>query len=125
MANTIDKQTIVDSERNLVVLVNITGDNSGDEAATQLIDASSYVGSPARLRLVRVQSALEGFSAQLLWDATTDDELVHLPPYEVDFDMSRFGGIPDPGSTGTTGDVMITTTGLGSEKGTIILEFAK
>lgn len=133
MTNTIAKQTLADGERNLVVKVHITGDASGDEAATQLIDVSSYNANtlgqtPAQVRIMRIHSiVLNDFDIQLLWDATTDDKIVEVngDTASNDLDYSRFGGLYNPESSGFTGDIMFTTTGLGSEDGSFIMEMIK
>lgn len=127
MANVIDKQTIVNSSRNLVVKVVIEGEAAGsDEAATTLVDVSALDSTINHLSLEKIQYDLTGFSVKLLWDATTDDELLDLTgAHSMDF--TDFGGIPDPQSTGSTGDVNITTVGLGAaaDIGTLVLCFRK
>lgn len=131
MANTISKQTILDGDRNLVVKVTIVGDNTGDESATQLIDMSTYAARTSddapvdSLQLLCVSSSLEGWSARLLWDATADVDLLHLPSGNYFDDFQRFGGIPNNAGAGVTGDINITTVGLGTENGHLTLHFKK
>lgn len=126
MANTIQLQTINDGERNLVVKLHIDGDGSGDETATKIIDASTFTHSPVKLRLLKLAANLVGFTAELIWDATTPIHLFEIPDYDSDKDFSKFGGIPNNGGVGVTGDVLITTTGLGAaDTGHVILHFIK
>lgn len=45
------------------------------------------------------------------FDASTDDEALVLAPGTFDFDFTDSGGIRNPLSAGTTGDIMFTTDG--------------
>lgn len=129
MANTITKTVLEDGARNLNVLVNIIGDGSGDEAATILIDRSVYADTAGlKLAVERVQGLIAGFTAQLLFDATTDLLIAQLPDGEpFDFDWCKTGGIASPkAGAAYTGDLLITTTGLGNgDKGTFTLFMRK
>ena len=128
MANLIEKQTIQDGERNLVLKIHIDGDGSGEETSTLLIDVSSYAGSPTELVLKEIKAGLTGFSLELLWDATTDVHLFNVPDFDVDqsFDTSMFSGIPNNAGTGKTGDINFTTVGLGAtDTGHIWMWFIK
>jgi hypothetical protein len=70
MSNIIETQTIVDGSRNLVVRAHIDGDGSGDETYTNLIDASSYTPAFTEVKLMRIDSNLIGFSAELTLEGT-------------------------------------------------------
>lgn len=124
MANTISKQVIQNGPRNLVLNIYIAGDGSGDETATTLVDASTY--GTSELTLESFWSGLSGFTADLLWDATANVPFLHLPGYDVRYFPDKIDGIPNNAGDGKTGDILITTTGLGNgEKGTIILHLRK
>lgn len=126
MANTIETQTIVDGSSNLVVKIHIDGDGTGDEAVTVLIDASTYSPAFTNSRLMHIHSNLVGFSAELIWDATTNVHAWICPDYDQDQDFTHVGGIPNNTGAGRTGDVLITTTGLGAgDTGHIMLWFKK
>ena len=128
MANTVDIQTIEDGPRNLVVRVYLASDGvTGDISNQVIVDASTLNGVPDTLKLVHCMAQLSGFTALLKWDATTDDELLHLSDGQNEYEMYDFGGIPNPKSTGYTGDVMIDTTGFtaAGDNGSIVLEFHK
>ena len=114
MANTITKRTIVDGDRNLVVHIHIDGDGSGEETDTVLIDASSYTPAFTDCKLMKIDAALIGFSIELNWDATANVIATHIPDYEFHQDFRWFGGIPNDAGAGRTGDLLITTTGLGA-----------
>lgn len=130
MSNTIDTRTIQDGPKNLVVEVFILGDGSGEETATQLIDVSDYSGHGVdwdEVSVRKITHELTGFSVNLLWDATTDDQFVALSDDgSSPHDYTKFGGLINPGSTGFTGDIMFSTVGLGSgDVGHMVLEMWK
>lgn len=129
MANTIVKTTLVDGAKNLVVLVNIAGDGSGEENGTLLIDRSAYANT-AGLKLVmrKIEGDLSGFTARLLFDATTDLEIAQLPDaHQFCYDWKKIGGLASPkAGAGYNGDVLISTLGLGAgDRGTFTLEMWK
>lgn len=131
MANTVTIKTVLDGERVLIMEVQLTGDGSGEETATQIVDFSA-LNNPknigyTKLALKKFYSNLTGFSADLLWDATTDTLMQTLIQGESGVDYSVIGGpIQSDAGTGVTGDVNITTVGLGAgDIGTIRLEFYK
>ena len=126
MANTVETQTIVDGSRNLVVKVHIHGDGTGDESETLLIDASSYTPAATSLKLMEVKSNFVGFTAELIWDATTNVHAWQMPDYEQRQEFWQVGGIPSNVGAGETGDVLITTSNLGNgDSGTALLFFKK
>ena len=130
MANTIDKRTIHDGPRNLVVEAFMLGDASGEETATNLIAVSGYAGHGVdwdEVSVTKIVHSLTGFSVNLLWDATTDDEFAQISGDNAGtLDYSGMGGLINPGTTGFTGDIMFTTVGLGAgDKGNIVLHMKK
>ena len=133
MAATATQQVLNNGHRNLILKYTIAG-TTGDAAAVKLVDASTFTDANGvalganSLTLIKVQSSLTGFSAKLLWDASTDIDLVELPTGEnLVQDFSEFGGIKDNGGSGSTGDVMITTTGYtaSGDGGSFVLYFKK
>lgn len=128
MVNAIAKQTVHDGHRNLVVKVTIVGDASGDETGTDLIDVADYSDPDSHwdeLKLMKVESHLNGFSAQLLWEATTDVKICDLPDGEAIMDWRTIGGLINNAGAGVTGDIQISTVNLGAENGTIVLHMVK
>lgn len=127
MANTLTKQTLQDGERNLVVKCVIVGDGvEGDWSDQLLIDASTYTGAPSDLKIMKIWASLAGFSAMLEWDATTNVDIVSIPADdEVNRDFKEIGGLVNNAGTGKTGDILIDTTGLGAEEGSIVLWMRK
>ena len=128
MALTITKQTIIDGSRNLVVKIHLLGD-SNDVTATLLINVSDYSsptpGVGASVKVMRIVSSLEAFHCTLLWDADTDVSFVDIPDGNHDQDFSKEGGLVNNAGTGITGDIMLTTRGIGVEEGTFVLHMKK
>lgn len=127
MANTITSQVFVDGSRNTVIKWHVSGDGTGDETATAVVDASALTPVPTQLKVMEVEAALVGCSAVLEFDATANQPIISLPEGEDVYDFrDPHGGIPDPLATGTTGDIVITTTGLGAgDSATVIISCKK
>jgi len=127
MANTITKQTLVDDIRKTVVKITIVGDGSGEETNYVLYDASSYTHNSINNKLMKLEYALNGFTANLNWDATADVFIMNLlDKYPFKHCFEWFGGIINNSGTGKTGDILMTTIGLGAaDVGTIILTVYK
>ena len=123
MANTITKKTLVNGDRNLVVAVHISGDNSGDETVYNLIDVSAY--GATEVKIMEIQSNLAGFSAVLSWDASTDVEAVTLLDGASFFDWYPEGGLINNAGSGKTGDLLMATSGLAAEDGTLVIKMRK
>lgn len=133
MAATATEQVIADGSRNLYLKYTIAG-TSGDAAAVKLVDVSDFVDADGAtlgansLTLLGIEASLTGFSCKLVWDATANVDLVEIPTDEpINQDYSRFGGIKDNSGSGSTGDVMFTTTGYtaSGDGGSIFLRFKK
>lgn len=105
-------QVIVDGSRNLIIKTVTTG--ASDVTDEVVIDVSTLAPAASQLKIMEIEAALIGCSAILEFDATADDVVFALPEGEDVYDFRSFGGIPDPLSSGTTGDIVITTTGLGA-----------
>ena len=105
----------------------ITGDGSGEETATSLIDVSAIGGAPTSVVVEKIYWNLNGFSTTLLWDATTDTVAFECSDGEGGIDFTDIGGaLRNTSGSGKTGDVLFTTAGLGSgEKGYIRVQARK
>ncbi len=127
MANTVTIQTIHSGPRHVVLNVYIAGDGSGNESGTIIADASAFGVSGFSINAI--YSALTGFTATLFWDADADAPALHLPDYQFSYpaeSAERIGGIPSSAGAGATGDLIITTVGLGSgDVGNFIVELKK
>lgn len=116
-----DIQTILDNAKNLVIKV--TGSGAG---TTTIVDASALNPSCTRLNLLRAAGNFgASTSGTLLWDATTDVTIITLNEFSNHdaWDFCYFGGIPNNGGAGVTGDVNLTITGTGVY--TLVLTFSK
>lgn len=117
MANTITKTTLVDGPRNLILLVNITGDGSGDEAGSTLVDRSAFAPtSGTELVVEKIEGYNVSHTIALSFDATADLIFVRLPSDdEYRYDWCKIGGVSsNKAGAGATGDILLTTSGLGS-----------
>lgn len=107
MANVI--QVLEDSARNYVI--KITG--TAPDVTALIVDVSALATPCVRVRLNEIQYDVgPGTTATLLWDATTDVTLITLtegPGQTLCF--RHLGGINNPNAAGSTGDVLLTTTG--------------
>lgn len=123
MANTIDIQLIQDGTRDTIIKVDILGDGSGDESGTVIFDASTYLNTTVEKKLWRYEYALQGFVADLDWDATAPAPLATLVEnHHEEVLWEWFGGYSNAYFAGRTGDILLTTVGLGAgDRGHIIL----
>jgi hypothetical protein len=113
MANAIAKQLVLNGTRNYIVRVTITGDGSGEETATRLNVTSGDLGTACKL--MAVQASFTGFSGTLLWDASTDVKATQIvAEKDVHLKWWKSGGLVNNAGTGVTGDILITTVGLGT-----------
>lgn len=120
MADAVTSQTILDGPRNLVMKFTNLSDGTG-EAAVKKVD----VAAGTSLSVKRIHYNVTGMVVTLLWDADTDVRMVDLAG-DGCFDFSAFGGLPNNGGTGVTGDINLTTTGHTSgDSYTIVLEMTK
>jgi hypothetical protein len=99
------------------IVVNVTGAfSAADETDTVIVDVSTLTGPdgtpPTGVRIDEITWAVgAGFDyVALEWDATTDD-LIDYFQGQGYMDYSQYGGKNDPRSSGTTGDVLLTTAG--------------
>lgn len=130
MAHTVTSQVLVDGSKITIVKINIKGQAA---TATELVkyaifDASAYRTGSLENKLYRIQYCLNGFSAELFWNAATDIPLMsiaadHPTNHEFFNGEEGFGGLPNNAASGKTGDILITTNGLASstKDGFIIL----
>ena len=118
MATTFQNDTLMDGSRILEVHLQAYGDT--DQTGVSVIDISTLVGpdlgiAPGKLTLMEISWAVQGFNyVQLLWDATTDDEIITMSGVGY-MSFWPVGGKHDPQTTGTTGDVLVSTIGAGAD----------
>lgn len=132
MADTVTSQTILDGDRLCVMKFTNVSDGTG-EADVNKVDVSALtarsrdgaVCTGVSIRKIWFWTA--GMSVNVEWDATTDVLITTLPAdREGHYDFSSFGGIPNNGGAGKTGDVFFTTVGHTlADTYTVILEMTK
>jgi hypothetical protein len=115
MADTVDTITQFSGKNRLLVRIANISDGTGESAVVK-VDKSTLTNAyglePAKLIVMSIHSMIQGFSSvRLYWDHTTDDELAVLPSGIAYRDFTEAGGLADPGSTGGTGDIILTTAG--------------
>lgn len=126
MANAHYEQTIIDGDRNVVIICTGLLDTA-DQSLITVVDASALVPAPTALRVDRIHYSISSqLSVQLLWEATADDLMVVLAGYGK-IKACDFGGIQNPKSAGWNGDILLQTTGYasGTQTYTVILEMVK
>lgn len=102
------------TRRRIIQLINIS-DATGESDVVK-VDASALTGpdgtAPTSVTVDAIDYNIQGFSSVVLeWDATTDNVIAVLPAGSGTLDFTYGGGIHDPKSTGTTGDILLTTVG--------------
>jgi hypothetical protein len=132
MANTITVNTQLDGGRKLLLRIDIAGDGTGEETNTVLVDASAlnetFDGlAVTDFRIDEYIANFIGFSATLNWDATANVQALAIPEGDSGFDfMARNHPIINRAGAGKTGDLLITTVGLGAgDTGTLLLNCSK
>lgn len=114
MADTVNTTVVRNANGRYVVRFQNASDGTGESAVTK-VDVSTLTtasgSTPTYTTVYRIEYSVSGFNyVTLYWDATADDEIATLSGQGV-IDVSMEGGITDPKSTGTTGDIKLTTDG--------------
>jgi hypothetical protein len=102
------------TRRRVVQLLNVS-DGTGESDVVK-VDVSALTGpdgsAPTSVAIEAVEYNVQGFtSVRLEFDATTDDKALLLGTGSGTLDFTFAGGIQDPASSGTTGDLLLTTAG--------------
>lgn len=128
MANTVTVRKIIDGPSKAVIHVYMAYVDTSENSDTVLVDVSDLSGTPSKVTINRVMGNLRGFTGILEFDATTDVPFMSLPADDYfDYCFDHFGGIKDNSGTGSTGDVMITTSGFtaAGDAGWLVIEVKK
>jgi|TARA_R100000030_G_scaffold88884_1_gene72965 hypothetical protein len=130
MADAVSTQTIQDGPKTAIFKFNNVSDGTGESAVTK-IDVSALTpsitgASCSSVVIQKIYYQTIGMGVKILFDATTDDLAWQLAADWTDtLDFSEFG-LPDPLSSGTTGDVKFTTTGHSSgDVYVVVMQVAK
>lgn len=129
MANTVTLRTLVDGPRHAVIHVHLKSDGaSGELTDSVVVDVSTLNPAPSKVTIEELHWDTSGFDSMLEFDATTDTAAWKLPAgYTGHQDFRSFGGIKDDSGSGTTGDIVLSTTGFtaAGDEGTIIIKVRK
>ena len=116
MADAVTSTVISDGNRNYKIKLTNISDGTGESAVTK-VDISALLMNtglaPSYFAVKSIEYDVQAFSSVVLYfDATTDDVLAVLTGQGFfDYDGAFFN---DPQSTGTTGDIKLTTNGASS-----------
>lgn len=107
-------------EKSIVILYTING---ADVTNAVIYDNSTLINDTSKGVLMGYMISGSDSLVSLAWDQTTDSPIVAVNPINSPkANMMRFGGIHNPNGTGATGDILITSTGIGAgELVTVIL----
>lgn len=114
MTNTVTQRTVAGagSDRNVYRLIHIISDGS-EETDLVVYDNSAFVANTLKGKLQQVWISGDPGTTRLEWDQTTDSTaFVGSADNGVHFDFREFGGVSNPGDTGATGDLVLTTADL-------------
>ena len=114
MADTVTTNVIFSGTlRHVVQLLN-ESDGTGETNVTK-VDISSLPGSPVKVSIQEVEWDVQKIDAiKIAFDATADDTALLLPTGTGYKDFRSVGGLVDPQSAGSTGDIKLTTIGATS-----------
>lgn len=107
------------SDKNIIRLITISG---ADETATVIYDNSALVNDVTKGNLMKCEISGSDALVSLAWDQNTDSTILTANPINSPkFNFRKIGGIPNPKGTGATGDIVVTTAGIGSGDAVTIL----
>ena len=123
MATTFQNDTLFESDKYIVKHWQAYGDT--DQSAVTAIDTTTLTSAPgyehgtshapSYLSLYEIEWSIQGWEyVQLLFDATTDDEMITMSG-DGSMNFRGVGGKPDPQSSGSTGLVKLTSQGAGTD----------
>lgn len=116
MANTVTQRTLAgdSTSREVVRLINIVSDGS-EESDLVIYDNSAFINDVTKGKLLHCQVMGSDSLVFLEWDQSTDSPILSANPVNSPkFNFRHFGGIPNPGGTGATGDLLLSTANLDS-----------
>lgn len=100
------------TDKIIVRSIHIVSDGS-EETDLVVYDNSAFVANVTKGRLLSIWASGSDCNARLEWDQTTDAPAFAINPSNGGhWCFEQFGGINNPGGTGATGDLVLTTTSL-------------
>lgn len=133
MANTITRKTILDGQFRAIVKVVIESDGVTGDETFSLFDSSNFRldDSAHKNKITNIMFSSVGIVGGLIkWDATASVAAFSVSehPMSMSFDgRCGFGGLPNEGGVGVTGDILFDSNGLdaANDSITFILEVTK
>lgn len=128
MANTITSTIVYGGAKTLEkhILYRCISDGTALTAGLMFTNASQGTGTVTGGRLMGLEySGKTTGTLRIEWKQTTNSPICSIGPNEalVSLDYRDIGGIPNPGATGATGDIVITDTGIATgDEFTILLK---
>ena len=131
MANTINIAYNTTGNRKTVIYYTLLSDGSNQTASAVYTSATACttlgITDTKNSAIVAIHALSNSASAviHLLWKASSNVLAFTVPRTgaQVDMDFNDIGGLQNTSTTGKTGDILITTTGLASgESITLVLE---
>lgn len=126
MADYVKAVKLRDTDTEAAYILSCTSDGSG-ESAIQKIDISAIKMAATKVRIKKLKWSCSGMTAELLFDHSTDDSAI-VCANNGELDEAKEAPITDPGSSGGTGDILLTSKVTASTVGsgyTIYIEIAK
>lgn len=114
MPNTVTQTTLVGSgdDKHIVRRIHIVSDGS-EETDLVVYDNSTLIADTSKGNLDFVYAMGSDCICRLEWDADTDVIATAVNPSTGGYyDFRQFGGLHNPGGTGKTGDLLLTTAAL-------------
>lgn len=125
MANSVTQTTLVGSgsDKRIVRRIHIVSDGS-EETDLVVYDNSTFINDVNKGRLDYIYCMGDSATLRLEWDAGTDVPIISVNSSNDNFYdfLTKFGGFSNPGGSGATGDILLTTANLDSgDEVTLIL----
>lgn len=114
MANTVTQTTLFTGTQVVKRQINIVSDGT-EESDLVIFDRSTFDTETTKGRLMEVQISGSACTLTFEWDQTTDGLITSVNPGDnTKICYFEEGGRPNPGATGATGDILLTTAALDS-----------
>lgn len=123
MGNTITTIYRMNGSRNFLAVIQITGDGTGNETDTTVIDPAALTGAPSTFKIKSINWSLNDFSAALKWEATAPVLAASLSQYSDDIEFFATGApLVNNAGAGITGHLTLDTFGMtAASRGTIVI----
>ena len=119
MADSVTSQTLFDNERTAIMKFTNISDGTGESAVLK-VDVSALAPSASgsacnNVTVTKIYIANHGMEVRMFWDATTDVPFILSSSGATQtLDMTGFGGITNNSGTGSTGDIVFSTSDASS-----------